>query len=110
MKQINGTIHTHTHTEANVMNIYESVRTTPKCKTRAKSQNIPTHTRRGRREKECESEYDKCKGDRYTQTVELKRRLPFVFTLEKLQKFLSFNYEKTWLRQRKRERVRKGER
>lgn len=44
--------HTDTHTEANVMNIYESVRTTPKCKTRAKSQNIPTHTRRGRREKE----------------------------------------------------------
>lgn len=40
--------HTDTHTQANVMNIYESVRTTAKCKTRAKSQNIPTHTQRRR--------------------------------------------------------------
>lgn len=50
--EANKWYNTHSHTEANVMNIYESVRTTPKCKTRAKSQNIPTHTRRGRREKE----------------------------------------------------------
>lgn len=51
--------HTLTHPHTNVMNIYESVRTTPKCKTRAKSQKYShTSVRKRKRDKRA-SEKDR---------------------------------------------------
>jgi len=58
------------------MNIYESVRTTPKCKTCAKSQKYSHTYTKSETERNRERENQR----------ECERRLPFVFTLEKLQK------------------------